>query len=116
MQTVKIKRNELYNAVTKNLTQHKKDLHLAKKERRQKIVDRMNIEIAKILEDGDYQPPTNVSIVQVPDHSGDYQRVIRMVDMSVEDVIELTAREFDQYIMDNWNWKDIFNETIMSYK
>jgi hypothetical protein len=39
------------------------------------------------------------------DHTIDYDRVIKMLEMSVDSLIELDEGAFDQYVMDNWSWK-----------
>lgn len=39
------------------------------------------------------------------DHTPDYDRVIAMLEMSVDTVIELDADSFDNYVMDNWAWR-----------
>lgn len=44
------------------------------------------------------QPPEN--------HSKDYDRVINMLEMSVDETIELTNQEFQNYVQDDWDWKD----------
>ena len=36
----------------------------------------------------------------------DYDRVIRMLELSVDNEIELTADEFANYVQDDWAWKD----------
>lgn len=39
------------------------------------------------------------------DHTGDYDTVIKMLNMSVDENIVLTHQEFCQYVEDDWNWK-----------
>lgn len=36
----------------------------------------------------------------------DYDRVIKMLEMSVDGFIELTSDEFANFVQDDWNWKD----------
>jgi len=46
---------------------------------------------------------------QVPtDHTSDYDRSIRMVEMSIGETITLTERDFAQYVMDDWGWQKAF--------
>ncbi|MBA2774756.1 MAG: hypothetical protein H0U36_12045, partial [Nocardioidaceae bacterium] len=46
----------------------------------------------------------------------DYDRVLTMAEMSVEDVIELTADDFAMYVMDQWHWKQTCTETTGFYR
>jgi hypothetical protein len=39
------------------------------------------------------------------DHTADYDRVLRMLDMSVEEAVELSSEAFDQYVLNNWHWR-----------
>lgn len=52
------------------------------------------------------------------DHTSDYDRVLRMVDLAIaaEQVdIELDEHDAAQYIMDDWNWKRAFATTTAFY-
>jgi hypothetical protein len=55
-------------------------------------------------------------ILAVPSHHlKDYDRALKMLDMSVEEEVILTAIEFSQYIADKWSWKASFDSTGMAY-
>ena len=49
------------------------------------------------------------------EHIKDYQRAILMLQMSVEEIIELTEREFSELVMDEWQWKHEFEMTKTLY-
>ena len=40
-----------------------------------------------------------------------YDQIIRMVEMSVDDVFTLTAMQFGCFVMDDWEWKDQWVKT-----
>lgn len=42
------------------------------------------------------------------DHTRDYDRVLTMLDMSIEDEIVLDETDFAMYVMDDWGWKRQF--------
>lgn len=42
------------------------------------------------------------------DHTRDYDRVLKMLDMCSESHVELNEDEFGQYVMDDWSWKRNF--------
>jgi hypothetical protein len=46
-----------------------------------------------------------LSMAEPQDHTKDYDRVIDMLEMSQDEIIEIEAHEFDQYVRDNWAWK-----------
>lgn len=49
------------------------------------------------------------------DHTDDYDHVISMLRMSVDEVVELTSSEFAQYVQDDWNWKHTWTASNMKY-
>lgn len=54
--------------------------------------------------------------LEVPvNHTKDYDRIIRMVEMSVADEIELSQRDFSAYVMDDWTWKQQFLTSNSTY-
>lgn len=49
-----------------------------------------------------------ISVPRVEDHTADYDRILRMLEMCTEAEVELNEQEFGQYVMDQWNWKKAF--------
>lgn len=52
------------------------------------------------------------------DHTKDYDRAIRMVELSVHDKVTLQLAEFESYVLNNWDWSDKFltlNSAYVSY-
>lgn len=42
------------------------------------------------------------------DHSDDYNRVIKQLELCVEDTVKLDSTEFDQYVRNKWSWRNSF--------
>jgi hypothetical protein len=57
----------------------------------------------------------SIDLVQPRDHTSDYDRVIMMLEMSVDDTIVLDANEFDQYVRDVWAWTHYDATTLGEY-
>lgn len=45
-----------------------------------------------------------------------YQKAIRMLELSVEDVIEVDDTIFNQLVLDEWAWKNDFISASVAYK
>jgi hypothetical protein len=45
-----------------------------------------------------------------------YKRAIRMLELSIEDVIEVEEDVFNQLVLDEWNWKHQFIASNTMYK
>lgn len=48
-------------------------------------------------------------------HLAEYDRVIKMLEMTTQKEIELDHKEFSNYIMDNWDWKNSFKTIVSGY-
>jgi len=49
-------------------------------------------------------------------YENDYKRAIRMLELSVEDVIEVEEDVFNQLVLDEWSWKRSFTMSNSTYK
>lgn len=48
-------------------------------------------------------------------HVADYDRALAMLKMSVDDVIELTAENFQELVRDEWHWRGQFISSNSHY-
>lgn len=46
------------------------------------------------------------------DHTADYERAIRMIEMALGDTITLSETDFAQYVMDDWGWQGQFLSNV----
>jgi hypothetical protein len=56
-----------------------------------------------------------VELIEPVDQTKEYDRVIRMLELSVDSIVELTQQEFSQYVMDDWRWKAAFLDSTSCY-
>lgn len=45
-----------------------------------------------------------------------YKRAIRMLELSIEEIIEVEEDVFNQLVLDEWSWKRSFTASTMAYK
>lgn len=50
----------------------------------------------------------SLALVEPQDQTRDYDRAIRMMEMSQDEVVELEEHDFAQYVLDDWSWKRQF--------
>ena len=50
-------------------------------------------------------PNLEINLVTPQDHTPEYDRIIKMVEMDQGDTFELDEQHFAQYVMDDWAWK-----------
>lgn len=102
MNTVKVKRAELLAKLEANRESHRALFLKAQEGYRRIVID----ELDKSLKDAREGRALRVFInLQAPqDHTGDYDTVIEMLRMSVDDVIEIEQLHFQCYVLDKWTW------------
>src|SRR5215470_9253852 len=113
MNAVKVKREELLTKVRSNRDAHR-ELFLKAQEGYRKLVIE---ELHRMLEDARKGRPIqrSLTLTEPSNHIKDYDRVITMLQMSVDDTITLNAQSFDRYVMDNWDWSRFALATNTAY-
>ena len=113
MNTVKVKREELLTKVRSNRDAHR-TLFLKAQEGYRKLVIE---ELDRMLADAKAGRPIarSINLVEPADHTEDYDRVLAMLEMSVDDTVILGAEEFSQYVLDRWTWSRFATSTNKSY-
>lgn len=104
METVNINKEELLAKVQENRELHAEVYTEALQGWRDARRDWFT-EGARIVQDGGTPPSLAFTEVRPENHTSDYDQIITMLEMSVDDVIELEEHQFAQYVMDRWNWK-----------
>lgn len=96
---VKIKRADLVAKLTENRTAHTKIYKDAMEgyfvDAAKKLADKQ-----KDIESG--KPVSSFTMAVPKDHTPDYDRLIAMLEMSVDDELELSSVEFNRYVLDEW--------------
>jgi len=113
---VSVKRIELLKELEKNMEIHVKDFGDMMDAYFVDVVrsaDELRKKVAELDSDFD---PRNWSFPSKPvSYEKDYSVAIRMFEMEVNDVVELTEEEFRQFVCDEWNWKRKFDMMKTAY-
>lgn len=117
MNSVKINRAELLNIVRDNLKKHLSDYTESVEDYKAGAlkVATANLKIAK---SGDIDKFHQIrGLPQRPvSYEKEYNRAIRMLELSVEEVIDVEQDVFNQLVLDEWHWKNQFVASAMAYK
>jgi hypothetical protein len=114
---VKVDRQTLLSKLTANRNTHKQEfeeawidyLSLAKKELRK---------AARNVDKTEKSSPVKApSLYPIPaSHEDDYDRIIGLLQFTEDEEIELDDRDYERYVLDNWEWKEQFATTNAFYK
>lgn len=113
MQTVTINRTQLLEKLRANKEQHREVFLEALEGYRTYLVKELERRLDEVK--NGMKVDHMIRIEEPQDHTRDYDRVITMAEMSITDEIELNARDFAQYVMDEWGWKQEFIATAGTY-
>lgn len=113
MQKVKVNKQELLTVIRENRTKHIAEYDSASKifiqdaiEKLQAMLDTAKTKNKIIQSLGLTEPQSYVS---------SYDTAIKMLEMSTDDIIELSQQEFVQYVEDQWGWKQSFSTVTSTY-
>lgn len=113
MEKVRVTRSDLLKVVTENREKHKAEFEAAWIGYKQTCIEILEQNLAA-FKVGKAQ---HILFNEVPpqDHTRDYDRILRMLNMSIDATIELDEEHFQQYVMDDWNWKQHWQMSNTKY-
>jgi hypothetical protein len=110
---VKVKRDELLSVLRQNRQRHISDYQKACVGYREVALRRVEAgfqearEVVNRLKDGQtIAVNVRVSLSAPVSYEKAYDQIIRMMEMSVDTEIDLTASQFACFVMDDWEWKE----------
>jgi hypothetical protein len=114
MRTVTLDKDELLDVLRDNRERHRVVFEKAIEGFRERAITELDRRIAD-LKARKGQVDLFVHLPEPEDHTRDYDRVIRMVEMHQGDTIELDEKAFASYVEDEWSWKREFVGTNSKY-
>jgi hypothetical protein len=117
MNAIKMNRLELLAIVQANKITHVAEFIEAVEDYK-KLVLQIAQGNAKLAKTADLEQFKKIKAQPAPPNSyeNDYKRAIRMLELSVEDVIEVEEDVFNQLVLDEWHWKRQFTVANTMYK
>lgn len=117
MRTVKLNKTELLDIVRANKEKHIKEYLEAVADYKIAAVKLAKANL-KLANTADLEKISEMKAVpSAPiSYEDSYSRAIRMLELSVEDVIELEETIFNQLVLDEWTWKRSFVASGALYK
>ncbi len=116
--SVNVSRIALLEQLKKNLAIHKTDYIEALAGYKVKLIADLKATLTKV-ESSTPEQVLNVSAVAFSrpiSHEDDYNEIIDMMEVSVDEVINLDASSFKSYFKNEWSWSGGFNTQATMYK
>lgn len=103
MHTVKVDKTQLLEKLDGNLQRHRQDYAEAFDGYRERVVTELDKAANEARSGGEVR--TYIDLEAPHNHTNEYEKAIAMLNMSVDQVIELDAHQFNCYVLDQWEWK-----------
>ena len=116
MHSVKMNRKELLKIVKDNQKKHVTEYNESVEDYKLAVVKiaKANLKVANTADLAQFKFKT---IPSAPvSYEDNYTKAIRMLELSVEDVIEVEEHVFNQLVLDEWGWKQQFTASAALYK
>jgi hypothetical protein len=117
MNSVKMNRLELLQIVKDNATKHVADYDESVEDYKVAVLKlaKANLKLANTGELDQFMKIKNQP-ARPTNYADNYARAIRMLELSVEEIIEVEDHTFNQLVLDEWNWKQQFTAQSSLYK
>jgi hypothetical protein len=108
-----IKKDDLKAILADNRAQHRETFLKAQAGFRARVIEELDRRLtdARLGRKIDLR----IGLPEPEDHTADYDREIRMLELETEDAVTLSAHLFDQLVMDSWGWSATFTATNSAY-
>jgi uncharacterized protein (UPF0147 family) len=113
MHNVRIKRRELIEVVRKNKKEHRAEFLKAQEGYRQACIKELDQMLSDAREGRNIRRA--IQLTEPQDMTQEYETVLAMLEMSVDDVVELSASEFQCYVRDQWSWSTMVKSANSTY-
>ena len=115
--SVNVSRVELLEKLKQNLEAHRKEYEEALVEYHTRLQEDLKLALKKVgrVVDIEELKSFRFSVAFPQNHEKDYEEVIEMLEMSVDEHINLDSESFKAYIKNEWSWASSFNASKMAY-
>lgn len=113
MNDITVDKTALLEQLRANRTEHRGIFEEAQVRYRELVIQELDVMLAEAR--GGRKIRRSVQLIEPEDHTADYDRVIQMLEMSVDDKTVLDELSFNQYVLDNWRWQEQFLTSNSAY-
>ena len=108
-----VKKSDLLAKLKTNREKHVAEFNEAVVEYRRRVTVALERKLAAMREGKPID--LKFQLVEPQSFEKDYDRVIGLLEMTTDDIIEITPSDYTAYVLDEWAWKERFSTVAMSY-
>lgn len=112
---INVDKADLVKKIKSNLSSHRITYEAAVKEFERRTLELLRRQLEAAERGGEFDRFA-LSRMPVPeDHTDDYKRTLRMLEMETRDEVSVTENEFRRYVDDEWEWSRSWTENTVGY-
>src|ERR1035437_8357393 len=104
MTEVRIDKSKLVDIQKNNRSEHRDIFLAAQKSYRQVVIELLDEQLKLAREGKPFLLARIIQLVAPEDHTKDYDRVLRMLELSLDNIVTLSEPEFTNLVQDIWMW------------
>jgi hypothetical protein len=112
---VTVKKYELVETMKKNREEHRARFLKAQEAYRIEAIKVLDRTLADAREGKPFILTAVIGLTVPHEHTKDYDTVLRMLEMSVDDQVVISRKQFQEYVLDDWGWKGDFDRVSSTY-
>lgn len=113
MKTIHISKTKLLERLKENRKNHVKQFEEALEGYKELVIEELNQSLRDAKLGKRFR--TFIQLIEPADHTRDYDAIIDQVEWHEAEIIELDRQEFNNYVRDDWGWKEDFLQTMSFY-
>jgi len=115
MYDIKVNKADLITAIASNRNEHIKKYNDAIAGYKTKLIEKLKEAMELAIQDKELITAIIMPAPKPINHKSDYDLAIGMLDMSVEEIVEISDDQYRNFILDDWSWKSSFSTSSASY-
>jgi hypothetical protein len=112
---VTVKKDELLKAIRANRETHRDRFLKATTAYREVVIKTLDRTLVEVREGRPFLVNQIISLAMPTEHTKEYDTILRMLEMSVNDELVVSQKQFKQFVLDDWDWKGDFERVSSSY-
>lgn len=115
MKQIRVSKKQLLEILQKNRREHRGVFLSAQAAFREVAIKALDAQLTAARKGRPFEFAQFLRLEAPEDHTADYDRSIQMLEMSVDDIIVIDEREFQNYVQDVWQWSREWASNSLRY-
>lgn len=113
MENIRVPKVRLLETIRENRDRHRDEFLRAQEVYREKAIQALDDQLARARDRKSFSMSFYLPVPK--DYTESYDTAIQMLEWETEDIIELSQRDFERYVLNQWEWAQAFAASTSMY-